>query len=246
MTLSPKSSYLDPFWNLVFCSNRKMPRKTKNRGNSRSSKGINDRSVLVPFKALLDTTGAATYTQALNPAAISTRVSAVGDGFELYKLVKLRFRLLPSTNPMTGVFAACFLPGVVDNPPASAATVTSCMNHAILGLTQSVPSGWVNVDKVSLQGYQPWYKTIVGTPNPAEEIQGNIFVIAATPTRVLMEFDGVIAFKGAVDVAATPQMRREAMFADEYARMSRILAEGPRILAKRVSFAPAGAPTGHP
>jgi hypothetical protein len=79
--------------------------------------------------------------------------------------------------------------------------------------------------------YDMWYKTIVGTPDPAQEVQGYIACVVPVVSTVnfTIELEGVIAFRGAVDAGSTPALRREALFKLEFQRIQRVLSEGVKL-----------------
>ncbi len=200
-----------------------MPRKSsKKMGRSRPSQSLRDHSISIPFAAAIPYTGATAYTVALQPVSF-TRVLAEADGYELYRFTKLKFRLIDTVN---AYLAAAYFPGVTDTAPTSETQICANPQHTFLGVNQTVPSGWVTLGK-ELRGYEPWYKTIAGTPDPAQEIQGNIFITASSSTVAFhIQIKGVIEFRGPVPTGSTPAMRREAMLKKEYARIMHVLAAG--------------------
>ncbi len=201
----------------------------KSNKSRKGRNGLSDHVISVPFKLLASTTGATSYALTLIPSsALFPRCATIADAFELYRIKKLRFRLIPGATG--GTVVAGYLPGVVDTPPATIALVGEILHSVILGTTQTVPSRWCDVPAVSLKSYETWYKTIAGTPDTAQENQGTIFIAAsAAGTAFLIEAEAIYEFKGAVDPTNTPAMRLKAEWAREKERILRALAPSPPV-----------------
>jgi len=214
--------------------NRSRPSRGGRRGES-SQGQIHDRTARVVFSTLATVAVAsAPQTIACNPS-ISNHANTVADGYALYKLVRLRFRLHPGAN--TGPVAACYIPGVTDTPPVSAFQCSEVPEHVMLSATSTVPSNWCDVPRRNLFSYETWYKTIVGTPDPSTEIQGNIFAVnpSSGSGMVPLEIEGEFMFKNSVPTASTPQMRRDAEWRAEYLRITKALAEGAKLAPPTLS-----------
>jgi hypothetical protein len=168
-----------------------------------------DRIVRVDFSATQASNGvASTYTQAIHPSGLGPRILSMADSFEFYRVEKLEFRLHPGTDISGLILGACYLGGVTDTVPATQYDMSQVVHHVCLGSVAKMPTNWCVVDARTLAGYCPWYKTLQGTPDVAQEIQGNIYSISGnSSTAVLLEFRGTIAFKGAVPVGSTPMER---------------------------------------
>lgn len=211
-----------------------MPRKTKSkRGKSRVPKpnDARDRIVRVPFHVFQANTGATTYAIVLQPASFQ-RELAVADAFELYRFVELGFRLVPGSSGV-GACAAGYLPGITDTAPATVGAVGGILKSVMLGSLQSVPSSWCKLGYAELRGFMNWYKSIAGTPDPADEQQGTIYFAAdATAVAFTVEIFGICEFRGAAPTGSTPAMRLEAILAKEYQRQMFILAAGGAAAAK--------------
>ncbi len=208
---------------------KKKVKKTKS-GGSRPSQSFRDHPIVIPFSAYLDYTATASTTVQMYPAQFG-RVLAEADAFELYRFTKLKFRLLPGGT--AGHVVAAYVPGVTDTAPNTITTVGSIPQHAAIGATQTTPSPWVTLRR-ELQGYEPWYKTVAGTPDAAQEIQGNIFIATSAATSFAIEIVGVCEFRGPVPLTSTPAMRREAALTAEYNRIMKFLAWGANRPSKAV------------
>ncbi len=74
-----------------------------------------------------------------------------------------------------------------------------------------------------LAGYQPWYKTVVGTPDPSAEVQGTIYINGTSTDSYSLELRGVYEFKNPVNAGSTPALIREALLRRERERLMSIL-----------------------
>ncbi len=124
--------------------------------------------------------------------------------------------------------AAAYYPGVVDTTPTTVGAVADSLFSTLLGTAQAKPTDWVNIPRQSLQGYLPWYKTIAGTLDPSEEVQGNIYVCGTGTEIVHVEFMGVIEFKAPAAAANTPMIRKAQLLEKEKQRLLQILAAPPK------------------
>jgi hypothetical protein len=173
-------------------------------------------TVLIPFKVVLSQSAAT--SNILSPA-LTSRLAAIADDYEEYRFTELRFRLTP--NSANGP-AACYLPGIIDTPPTTAATILECLESVYLGAASTVPTQWCVVPKSVLAGMHTWYKTIPGTPASAEELQGGIYVFASAATNV--EITGVCEFAAAAAGGNTPLERALASRRREKQRIVSLLA----------------------
>lgn len=136
-------------------------------------------------------------------AAFSPRLTAIADTWALYRVVSLRFRLRRATTITTSQ-AAGFIPGVTDSPPGSVTILSEVLPSTYLALTDTVPSSWATVSKRELQGYQTWYKTVVGSPGTDAEVVGYIFLAGTGTETVTLEYEGRFEFSDGVPTGATP------------------------------------------
>jgi hypothetical protein len=174
----------------------------------------------------------------------------MAEAFEFYRVEKLEFRLLPGYALNGGLlFGACYLGGVTDTIPSTVYDISQAVHHVLLGSAQTTPSNWCSVDARTLAGYNPWYKTIQGTPDVATEIQGNIYSQSGNASAAtLLEVRGTIALKGAVPTGSTPMERALAEMRREKQKLLQLLSSSSEERTPDrgiVSSAPAGAvPTG--
>ncbi len=187
------------------------------------------------FRALVPLT-TTTTTGSLNftPANISTRLTTLADVWELFRIDKMRFRLVPQTtgSTTTGVGVA-WIPDIVDTIPATLAAQQAFINSTF-GLC---PSGgalyqvskfdWVNIPVQDLRGALPWYKAVEGSPAVWLECPGLFSLVCAgsgAAITIYIEVEGVLTFKGAADPGSTPYERALRQVAAEKKRLLAILA----------------------
>lgn len=179
--------------------------------------------VQIPFHSFEDAAalvaGASTIT--VFPGSF-TRVNAVADTYALYRVVDLRYRLIPNST-ITSAQTASFLPGITDTVPTSKVNNMEALNACVLAVRQTCPTEWVVLNKKDLQGYQPWYKTVVGTPDTAVEIVGNIYVIGTGTETYSMEIRGIFEFKNPVNPSSTPMLVKQKQLLKEKERILKIL-----------------------
>jgi len=171
--------------------------------------------VSIPFTVVL--AQAAATSNIISPA-LSSRLTAIADDYDEYRFTELRFRLTPGA---AGSPAACYLPGIVDTPPATLAAITECIESVFLGTACTTPTKWCRVPKAVLAGMHTWYKTIPGTPAASEELQGGVYVFAAA--NVFVEIAGVCEFAAAVAGGNTPIERALASRRREKQRIVSLL-----------------------
>jgi len=126
----------------------------------------------------------------------------------LYRITELEFRLHPVSGRTT-VQAAGYFPGVVDNQPTQPAAVLESLNATMIGTGATQPTGWVKVRGDALKGYFPWYKTVQGSLDISEEVQGNIFVVGTGTETYSIELRGWAEFKNPVATGSTPLSRQQ-------------------------------------
>lgn len=192
-----------------------------------------DKSIAVAFSNTVAGTAAA-LTFGCNPAGLGNRILSMADGYEFYRLTKLEFRLLPSTTSAAASRAssmtACYLGGVTDTAPSNTQLASECVHHVYLGNSSTVPTEWCHVNRKELAGYNPWYKTVVGSPDPSTEVQGNIFVISPSGTDTyVMQLRGIVQFKGSVPTGSTPMVRQLNEMRREKERLLKILSATPGV-----------------
>ncbi len=150
------------------------------------------------------------------------RLGIVADTYALYRFTEVAYRIRDGAGTSDQVVS--YLPGAVDTPPAANAANSEALNSVILGVGETVPSDWARLKWLDLKGYLPWYKTVVGTPDPIDEIQGAFFATGTGAETVKVEFRGVCEFITPVNNGSTPQSRLQAIYARERDRMLRLFA----------------------
>lgn len=216
-----------------------MPRRKNksSRGRKTPVRYTQDHVRREPFSTLKSNTGA--ISLGINPANLGTRVAALADLYEMYRVVRLRVRFHPPATPRTGDGAICYVPGVTDTAPSSYINICETQSHLVFAKAMIQPSRWLELSKATLSSYETWYKTIVGTPDPAQEVQGNLYYNAsAASDPTLIEMEGVIEFRAPAEAGATPAMRRAKLLRDEYVRMQTVLTEGSKAMASLRALPP--------
>ncbi len=152
--------------------------------------------------------------------------ATIADVFELYRVVRLRYRLHRHT-ALNGSAAAVYLPGVVDNAPTTASDVSVSPHAAVITPIQTVPSAWKSVSRRDLSSYETWYKTVAGSPDPAQELQGKVYLAGNTSDAFTVQIMITFQFKNPCTTSATPAERGALECAQERERLLRILAAPP-------------------
>jgi hypothetical protein len=199
------------------------------RKNTRSERD----TVSIPFHFHALGAAAAVAVSVSPNAAFSPRLAAIGDDFDEYRVTKLQFRILPGGAASAATSAACYQPGIVDTPPATALTISESINTTLLGGGQTVPTKWSSVPAGVLAGMHPWYKTVPGTPEASEELQGGIYAFLAVTGGVL-EWQGVCEFRAAIAAGNTPLERALAARRREKKRITSLLAFDDSLPTSRV------------
>ncbi len=188
------------------------------------SRRISD-SVSVPFSYVNNTNGVSgLLTLSVSPL-LTPRLTSLADDFDEYRFTKLSFRILPKTS-VTDLQCASFTPGIVDTAPALISAQSETIQSIVKGIGQTCPTDWVHVPQGVLHGMHSWYKSVAGTPESAEEVQGQLFVrtSAGDTTAVLVEIRGVCEFRAAIDTGSTPLDRALARRRREKMRIMNALA----------------------
>ena len=191
---------------------------------SRKSSKITDRVVRIPFsrlnyKVLVSGAGSADLTPALIP-----RVLEIADAYDLYRIVELEYQaVLSMETANTAPWIMAFYPGITDNAPAAVLDIGENLLHSMLPLKQTVNSPWVKVPKETLLGEKIWFKTVAGSIDSGEEIQGQFFFRGSGTDQCHYRLRGVIELKGATNTGATPEVRAAQARSRERARLLSIL-----------------------
>lgn len=193
-----------------------MPKKGK--------KPVQKHSDIVEVKLKLATTGSlvgGALTIPLQPSSFN-QVSGLADNYEFYRVTRLMFRIQRS-GTITGNQTMCYVAGVTDTPPSSASLASQALDSCVVTTTTTVPSNWVSVPNSRLASYQQWFKTIVGSPDPSVENQGNIFFGGSGTDGVFYEIKATYQFRVPCNTALTPMERGQKILDAERARMLNIL-----------------------
>lgn len=180
-----------------------MPKKNQNNKN-------NILTVCESFnQALSASCSTSTYVYAITPATFSTRINALADAFQEYKVTKLSYRFHPIETPVASSITASYSPGVVDTPPSTLATSFDGTSPLYYSGRQIAPSAWSHVPKAVLSGSRPWYKTQPSTMETADEQQGQINLVAtgSATCGFILETHVVIHFRGPNATANTPMLK---------------------------------------
>ncbi len=186
----------------------------------------NQQSVRVPFRIITSAVLASGQASTqITPANMSSRLSSIGDNFDLYRLNRFRFRIHPYTLT-TELLVVSHYPNTVDTTP-SFASVSEANSMAIQGGQATVPSDWINVPLTECRGALPWYKTVAGSPDSWEEVCGTFAFASNSGTstsNIFIEVEGEMEFSGAADPAITPQERLSQNIKKEKERIMKVLA----------------------
>lgn len=148
--------------------------------------------------------GEATISVSPN-SSLSSRISTIADTYSLYRFVSLSFTLIRSGTITSSTQVAAFIPGITDTKPATVSDASALLHKSIVSSIQT--GGWQKcvVPRKALAGMQPWYKTVVGTPDPAAEVQGVIQVVGTGTDTITLWVSGNVEFMSPIAVANTPK-----------------------------------------
>lgn len=198
-----------------------------------ASRGARGDTVSVPFhyaSAVGLVSGKSTISVSPN-SLLSPRLTSIADDFDEYRFTRLRFRLHPLLS-QAGPQALCYMPGIVDTPP-SLAQSSEALSCVIFGQAATTPSAWVTVPAGVLAGMHPWYKTIPGTPEASEELQGNLFLAGTATDALFFEVEGVCQFRAAIATGNTPLDRALASRRREKQRIMSLLSATDQSLPRK-------------
>lgn len=180
---------------------RRFKRTSRRKNKNRRSVDI----VTVPARGLFTgmlSGGVGTFS--LQPTNLNS-VAGQADSYAFYRITRLRYRLYP--NGGGADLVAAYIAGVVDNAPTTVADLSVTEHSVIYGDDVTIPTSWRNVPKRALASYNVWYKTVVGSPTPSDELQGQIYLAGGTTDQWKMELEATYQFKSLVATSATPQER---------------------------------------
>lgn len=156
----------------------------------------------------------------LQPTNLNS-VAGAAANYEFYRITKLRYRLYP--NGGGSMLAAAYIAGAVDNAPSSPYDVAQTPHCVLYGDDVTVPTSWRNVPKSALASYNTWYKTVAGSPDPTEEVQGKIYLAGSSTDSYLLEYEMVYQFRTLVVTSATPAQRGAIELEKYRAQLLRVL-----------------------
>ena len=202
------------------------PAKVRRRPDSITIMHTSNQITRVPFHNVVTFALAAGVSNLLvAPGTLSGRTTTIADAFNLYRLARFRFRLIPNTL-VSEVFTAGYTADTVDGT-LTFTSVAESNCATTFGGQMSVPSNWADVPPSLLKGALPWYKAVPGTPSAWEETAGVINFAStnsASTTTLCLEYDGVMEFSSPIDPTLTPAIRRALQLRRKKEELLKILA----------------------
>jgi hypothetical protein len=186
--------------------------KNSRRGARRSSRSIS--ITRVPFHHVVSAAlSSGSANVAIRPSSGNLgAASAMYTAFDLYRLRKLRFRLLPNTSMGTAQVAGFYPEAVVTNP--TIANGSDCIDSCYVNNDMTVPSRWVNVPAVRIKGQVDWYKSQPDAGDIDLEDAGNICVSGTTTETYYLEVEGLWEFKNPNNPAITLERIKDQVRAE--------------------------------
>jgi hypothetical protein len=132
--------------------------------------------------------------------------------YDLYRIRKLRFRLLPNTSMGTAQVAGFYPEAVVTNPTIAAGT--DCLDSCYINNDMTIPSRWVNVPPTRLKGLIDWYKCQPDAGDVDFETMGNILVSGTTTETYYLEVEGLWEFKNPNSASVLMEKLKEQIRAE--------------------------------
>jgi len=217
---------------------RRNKRRNKKKGNQRAASRNIMNFAVRDVRTITLIGGNSTFT--LTPSQFNGSTSLY-DIYEFWRIKRLRYRLHPNAASRTAIQVAAYVAGIVDSG-FTPGMLLQLNTAAILATQATLPSAWRTVPPSALASYMTWYKTVQGTPDPAEEQQGNVFLSGAGVEVVTMEIEVVYEFRTLVNTGLTPQERGAQQMEQERLRILRIIGSGVAVPTQPVP-APARPPT---
>ncbi len=152
----------------------------------------------------------------LTPSSMGTSIQSVSDGFALFRIRSLRFRIFA----FTGGCAA----GVITSNPNAGPTgsrailmeLPDAVNHE--ASLQTVPTEWIHVRKATVAGPFEWYHTRAGTYDVTEYVPCTMFFVGSGTNVVNVEIRCMFEFKDPVPTSSTPMavtLRKQIRLAED-------------------------------
>lgn len=144
-------------------------------------------------------TGNLTYS--VNPqSAPFAGVNEVADQFDLFKVVRLEYRLHPMDPTLTTNQVVAFYPDV-DIQTQTVAQASYSPIAAVISPFCGVPSSWVKVPPSQLKGMLDWYKCSADAGAAEFESQGLLQAAGGLGDTFILEVRGLFHFKNPVSSA---------------------------------------------
>jgi len=184
---------------LFFLSQPYMPRKGKKGRAPRSSNaGVLSRVSFKFFSVVALSAG--TSTLPLRPDQFGTAISSVSDGFDLFRVVSFRMKIVDGTAPC----AAAVIGSVPNTLPSTRTTICEIIDSCVHGgPTMTVPAGFT-VRPATLNGPLPWYHTRAGTYDVTESVPATIVFGGGASDNVSVWYSGTFEFKDPIPTSSTP------------------------------------------
>ena len=181
-------------------------------------------TISVPFKAVVTAALSSGVASLPLTGGMTGRLAAIADSYDEFRFTKLSFRIRhPAAMTSPGYQIAGYAAGITDTAP-TLPTIGEYLTSCLITSWESTYQPYAKVPAGVLAGMHPWYKTIAGSPEPSEEVQGTIY-IAGTGTDVyFLEVAGEIQFRCSAPTGSTPLDRALAMRKREKARLLTLLA----------------------
>ncbi len=188
------------------------------------------RTVTVPFHsiAMVALAGGAA-SGPVRPDQFGTSLASVSDGYELFRVPSLRFRVFSSA---AAALAAGVVTSVPNTVPATLPTIGELLDsvqHQGSGV-ETQWSRWINVRKDTLSGPFGWYHTRLGTFDPTEAAPATLCYAGTGTNTFYSEVMGVMQFKDPAATADTPAavalrsaIRKDRFEQDELRLRQRVL-----------------------
>jgi len=173
------------------------------------------------------------------PQFLGTSIAAVSDGFTLFKIKSLKFRIFAlSGGAACGVMAS--IPNTAPNTSRGVLMeLLDAVDHEAGSQTQW--SEWVHVRRATYAGPLEWYHTRTGTYDTTEVVPCSMYFSGTGTNIVNLEIFASFQFKDPAPTAATPMalaLRSQIKRSEED--------EAVRLLREKTLRAVLGIPPGEP
>ncbi len=177
-----------------------------------------------------------------------SRLAEISEDFAMYRYKSLKFRLLNLNSPSSqNKISMSFISGICDSPPTTHVQNMESLYAQMGNVLYKNPNKWTVVPASVLSGYQPWYKTIAGSPDAADEQIGIFAFVADTDEEAITyEVCGVVEYKDPVSSAVTAEMQQLRAKLRQEARQKALEKKKEEILSVFQAPPPVTAPTAVP